>query len=299
MKSVKIRLSIVANLIAVFALIFLGVVSFFITRNSLYEITIKNQSNVLQATQNVVIDFRKQNFDFIKNLENEILNLPNQDFNSEENLVSNVGLILRFYRHNMQAYNVFLVLENGKILLSQPSDDNTKKLAALREDFNVNSKEWYQNALNDRNNIAVSPAYIDANLKEYVITYAKSIYKDGKFIGVLGIDIPAKKLQKSVADTPGNTFVFNEEGKIFSATDQNLLQPTVDLSPVFNAYKINGDYKFFTYESDKGVETGTCAKAFSYTACITQSINDINEPIYKIAFIQAIIVIVVIAFSVV
>ncbi|MDN2915285.1 methyl-accepting chemotaxis protein, partial [Campylobacter jejuni] len=44
---------------------------------------------------------------------------------------------------------------------------------------------------------------------------------------------------------------------------------------------------------------GACTKVFAYTACITESADIINKPIYKAAFIQAIVVIIVVVFSVI
>ncbi|KAJ9787119.1 hypothetical protein QR343_07585, partial [Campylobacter jejuni] len=44
MNSIKIKLSLIANLIAIFVLIVLGIVSFYFTKTSLYESTLKNQT---------------------------------------------------------------------------------------------------------------------------------------------------------------------------------------------------------------------------------------------------------------
>ncbi len=44
MNSIKIKLSLIANLIAIFALIVLGIVSFYFTKTSLYESTL-NKTN--------------------------------------------------------------------------------------------------------------------------------------------------------------------------------------------------------------------------------------------------------------
>ncbi len=56
MNSIKIKLSLIANLIAIFALIVLGIVSFYFTKTSLYESTLKNQTDLLKVTQSTVED---------------------------------------------------------------------------------------------------------------------------------------------------------------------------------------------------------------------------------------------------
>ncbi|EDO8895732.1 methyl-accepting chemotaxis protein [Campylobacter coli] len=296
MNSIKIKLSLIANLIAIFALIVLGIVSFYFTKTSLYESTLKNQTDLLKVTQSTVEDFRSTNQSFTRALEKDIANLPYQSLITEENIINNVGPILKYYRHSINALNVYLGLNNGKVLLSQKSND--AKMPELRDDLDIKTKDWYQEALKT-NDIFVTPVYLDTILKQYVITYSKAIYKDGKIIGVLGVDIPLEDLQNSVANTPGNTFLFDQKNKIFAATNKELLNPSIDHSPVLNAYKTHGDYNFFTYGLDGKERLGTCTKVFAYTACITESADIINKPIHKAAFIQAIVVIIVVVFSVI
>ncbi|EDJ6168928.1 methyl-accepting chemotaxis protein [Campylobacter jejuni] len=296
MNSIKIKLSLIANLIAIFALIVLGIVSFYFTKTSLHESALKNQTDLLKVTQSTVEDFRSTNQSFTRALEKDITNLPYQSLITEENIINNVGPILKYYRHSINALNVYLGLNNGKVLLSQKSNDT--KMPELRDDLDIKTKDWYQEALKT-NDIFVTPAYLDTNLKQYVITYSKAIYKDGKIIGVLGVDIPSEDLQNLVAKTPGNIFLFDQKNKIFAATNKELLNPSIDHSPVLNAYKTHGDYNFFTYGLDGKERLGTCTKVFAYTACITESADIINKPIHKAAFIQAIVVIIVVVFSVI
>ncbi|EPZ5970102.1 methyl-accepting chemotaxis protein [Campylobacter coli] len=296
MNSIKIKLSLIANLIAIFALIVLGIVSFYFTKTSLYESTLKNQTDLLKVTQSTVEDFRSTNQSFTRALEKDIANLPYQSLITEENIINNVGPILKYYRHSINALNVYLGLNNGKVLLSQKSND--AKMPELRDDLDIKTKDWYQEALKT-NDIFVTPAYLDTILKQYVITYSKAIYKDGKIIGVLGADIPLEDLQNSVANTPGNTFLFDHKDKVFAATNKALLDPSVDHSPVLNAYKAHGDNNFFSYKLNNEERLGACTKVFAYTACITESADIINKPIHKAAFIQAIVVIIVVVFSVI
>ncbi|HED1206552.1 TPA: methyl-accepting chemotaxis protein [Campylobacter jejuni] len=296
MNSIKIKLSLIANLIAIFALIVLGIVSFYFTKTSLYESTLKNQTDLLKVTQSTVEDFRSTNQSFTRALEKDIANLPYQSLITEENIINNVGPILKYYRHSINALNVYLGLNNGKVLLSQKSND--AKMPELRDDLDIKTKDWYQEALKT-NDIFVTPAYLDTILKQYVITYSKAIYKDGKIIGVLGVDIPSEDLQNLVANTPGNTFLFDQKNKIFAATNKELLNPSIDHSPVLNAYKAHGDNNFFSYKLNNEERLGACTKVFAYTACITESADIINKPIFKAAFIQAIVVIIVVVFSII
>ncbi|QZI66941.1 methyl-accepting chemotaxis protein [Campylobacter jejuni] len=296
MNSIKIKLSLIANLIAIFALIVLGIVSFYFTKTSLYESTLKNQTDLLKVIQSTVEDFRSTNQSFTRALEKDIANLPYQSLITEENIINNVGPILKYYRHSINALNVYLGLNNGKVLLSQKSND--AKMPELRDDLDIKTKDWYQEALKT-NDIFVTPAYLDTVLKQYVITYSKAIYKDGKIIGVLGVDIPSEDLQNLVAKTPGNTFLFDQKNKIFAATNKELLNPSIDHSPVLNAYKAHGDNNFFSYKLNNEERLGACTKVFAYTACITESADIINKPIFKAAYIQVIALIVMISISII
>ncbi|VEG62652.1 Methyl-accepting chemotaxis signal transduction protein [Campylobacter jejuni subsp. doylei] len=94
-------------------------------------------------------------------------------------------------------------------------------------------------------------------------------------------------------------FYLYREGKIFVASNKELLQPTIEHTPVLNAYKTNGNYNFFSYKLNKEERLGICTDVFNYIACTTESADVINKPIIKAAYIQVITVIVMITISVI
>ncbi|EMY5838298.1 methyl-accepting chemotaxis protein, partial [Campylobacter jejuni] len=301
MNNIKIKLSVIANSIAIFALSILSIISFYFTKDSLYQSTLYTETELLKATQISIEDFRSRNISLLNTLEKDILKLPYEALNSQDNIVNNVGAILKYYRNSGNLLAVYIGLDNGENIMS--SDLSEKKntnitINGKANNYNATTREWYKEARNS-NQIYITPAYIDAVSNEYCITYSKALYKDGKFIGVLGIDILLTSLQDQIARTPGNTFVFDNKDKIFAATNEALLDPSVDHSPVLNAYKLNGDNNFFSYKLNNEERLGACTKVFAYTACITESADIINKPIYKAAFIQAIVVIIVVVFSVI
>ncbi|ECP5277071.1 methyl-accepting chemotaxis protein, partial [Campylobacter jejuni] len=295
------KLSVIANSIAIFALSILSIISFYFTKDSLYQSTLYTETELLKATQISIEDFRSRNISLLNTLEKDILKLPYEALNSQDNIVNNVGAILKYYRNSGNLLAVYIGLDNGENIMS--SDLSEKKntnitINGKANNYNATTREWYKEARNS-NQIYITPAYIDAISNEYCITYSKALYKDGKFIGVLGIDILLTSLQDQIARTPGNTFVFDQKNKIFAATNKELLNPSIDHSPVLNAYKAHGDNNFFSYKLNNEERLGACTKVFAYTACITESADIINKPIYKAAFIQAIVVIIVVVFSVI
>ncbi|EDP4234339.1 methyl-accepting chemotaxis protein, partial [Campylobacter jejuni] len=258
-------------------------------------------TELLKATQISIEDFRSRNISLLNTLEKDILKLPYEALNSQDNIVNNVGAILKYYRNSGNLLAVYIGLDNGENIMS--SDLSEKKntnitINGKANNYNATTREWYKEARNS-NQIYITPAYIDAISNEYCITYSKALYKDGKFIGVLGIDILLTSLQDQIARTPGNTFVFDNKDKIFAATNEALLDPSVDHSPVLNAYKAHGDNNFFSYKLNNEERLGACTKVFAYTACITESADIINKPIFKAAYIQVIALIVMISISII
>ncbi|EJY2776847.1 methyl-accepting chemotaxis protein, partial [Campylobacter jejuni] len=287
--------------IAIFALSILSIISFYFTKDSLYQSTLYTETELLKATQISIEDFRSRNISLLNTLEKDILKLPYEALNSQDNIVNNVGAILKYYRNSGNLLAVYIDLDNGENIMS--SDLSEKKntnitINGKANNYNATTREWYKEARNS-NQIYITPAYIDAISNEYCITYSKALYKDGKFIGVLGIDILLTSLQDQIARTPGNTFVFDNKDKIFAATNEALLDPSVDHSPVLNAYKAHGDNNFFSYKLNNEERLGACTKVFAYTACITESADIINKPIFKAAYIQVIALIVMISISII
>ncbi|HEF1305035.1 TPA: methyl-accepting chemotaxis protein [Campylobacter coli] len=301
MNNIKIKLSVIANSIAIFALSILSIISFYFTKDSLYQSTLHAETELLKATQISIEDFRSRNISLLNTLEKDILNLPYEALNSQDNIINNVGAILKYYRNSGNLLAVYIGLDNGENIVS---DDLSEKkntnitINGKANNYNATTKEWYKEARNS-NQIYITPAYIDVVSNEYCITYSKALYKDGKFIGVLGIDVLLISLQDEIARTPGNTFVFDHKDRIFAATNKALLDPSVDHSPVLNAYKAHGDNNFFSYKLNNEERLGVCTKVFAYTACITESTDVINKPIFKAAYIQVIALIIMISISII
>ncbi|ELX9337629.1 methyl-accepting chemotaxis protein [Campylobacter coli] len=301
MNNIKIKLSVIANSIAIFALSILSIISFYFTKDSLYQSTLHAETDLLKATQISIENFRSRNISLLNALEKDILNLPYEALNSQDNIVNNVGAILKYYRNSGNLLAVYIGLDNGENIVS---DDLSEKkntnitINGKANNYNATTREWYKEARNS-NQTYITPAYIDVVSNEYAITYSKALYKDGKFIGVLGFDVLLISLQDEIARTPGNTFVFDHKDRVFAATNKALLDPSVDHSPVLNAYKAHGDNNFFSYKLNNEERLGTCTKVFAYTACITESTDVINKPIFKAAYIQVIALIIMISISII
>nr|WP_151899162.1 methyl-accepting chemotaxis protein [Campylobacter armoricus] len=298
--SLKIKLSLLANVFAALALIILGITSFIFTKNFLYQNELNRQTDILQVSKISLETFRKDNIELITHLEDSILEFSYEQLNSQEALIENIGPTLKAYRKASGVLAVFIGLDNGENIVSDDSSDKKDTNIVIygkAVNYDTRTRTWYIEA-KKINNVYVTSPYIDKATNQYVITYTKAIYKNNKFIGVIGVDIPIANLQKDFENKPGNSFLFNQDGKIFVAKNKQLLEPSVDHSPVLNAYKQNGDYKFFEYGLKGQERLGVCANVFDYLVCSTESAEIINKPIKQIAFIQMSIVAIMIAISI-
>ncbi|MCH3688836.1 cache domain-containing protein [Campylobacter lari] len=301
LSSLKIKLSLVANLFAALCLIILGILSFYFTKNFLYSNELKRQNDILQVAKISLETFRDINTNLITNLEKSILEHPYEKLNSEEALIENIGSTLKSYRKASGVLAVFIGLDNGENIVSDNNSDQKNRNVGIygkAMNYDTRTRSWFIEA-KKTNNVFITTPYIDKATNQYVITYTKAIYKDNRFIGVIGIDIPIKDLQKDFESMPGNSFLFDHNGKVFVAKNKQLLDPSVDHTPVLNAYKKNGDYTFFEYGLKNKERLGICAQISSYLVCSTESADIINEPIFKTASIQTIAVTVMVILSII
>ncbi|EGH7233982.1 hypothetical protein IES72_001320 [Campylobacter lari] len=196
--SLKIKLSLLANIFAALSLIVLGIISFIFTKNFLYENELKRQNDILQVSRISLETFRENNIKLINHLEESVLELPYEKLNSQEDLIENLGQMLKSYRKASGVLATFIGLDNGENIVSDNSSDSKNTNVVIYGkaiNYDTRTREWYIEA-RKTNKVFITFPYIDKATNQYVITYTKSISKDGKFIGVIGVDIPIADLQK-------------------------------------------------------------------------------------------------------
>ncbi|MEQ4429590.1 methyl-accepting chemotaxis protein, partial [Campylobacter jejuni] len=191
---------------------------------------------------------------------------------------------------------VYIAQPNGDLVVSDP-DSDAKNLDfgtyGKADNYDARTREYYKEAVKT-NKLYITPSYVDVTTNLPCFTYSIPLYKDGKFIGVLAIDVLVTDLQVEFENLPGRTFVFDEENKVFVSTDKTLLQQGYDISTIANLAKTKEDLEPFEYTrpKDGNERFAVCTKVSGiYTACVGESIEQIEAPVYKIAFIQTAIVI--------
>ena len=66
----------------------------------------------------------------------------------------------------------------------------------LGEDFDPTTRDWYQLAAQQPDEIQWSDPYVDAATGEFIVTVSKAVMKDDQLIGVVGLDVQLTALTK-------------------------------------------------------------------------------------------------------
>ncbi|MDP8335038.1 PDC sensor domain-containing protein, partial [Campylobacter jejuni] len=296
MKSVKLKVSLIANLIAVVCLIILGVVTFIFVKQAIFHEVVNAEINYVKTAKNSIESFKARNSLALESLAKSILKHPIEQLDSQDALMHYVGKDLKNFRDAGRFLAVYIAQPNGELVVSDP-DSDAKNLDfgtyGKADNYDARTREYYHRAVKT-NKLYITPSYIDVTTNLPCFTYSIPLYKDGKFIGVLAVDILAADLQAEFENLPGRTFVFDEENKVFVSTDKALLQKGYDISAIANLAKTKEDLEPFEYTrpKDGNERFAVCTKVSGiYTACVGEPIEQIEAPVYKIAFIQTAIVI--------
>jgi len=154
--------------------------------------------------------------------------------------------------------------KNSEILAAFVGFDDKRYLSGdqlpVDKDYDPRERDWYKDAM-EYDHPYVSIPYEDASSGQTVITVSTQIKKDGKTIGVLGIDIFMKDIKELINgiklyDT-GFAYVIDSEGYIVSYKDYD---PSEELSKIEDGSKeslvdpiLEGEDKTF-YSVEVGVK---------------------------------------------
>ncbi|EGO3149772.1 methyl-accepting chemotaxis protein, partial [Campylobacter jejuni] len=304
MKSVKLKVTLIANLITVVCLVILGVITFMFVKQAIFHEVVNAEINYVKTAKNSIESFKARNSLALESLAKSILKHPVEQLDNQDALMHYVGKDLKKFRDAGRFLAVYIAQPNGELVVSDP-DSDAKNLDfgtyGKADNYDARTREYYIEAVKT-NKLYITPSYIDVTINLPCFTYSIPLYKDGKFIGVLAIDVLAADLQAEFENLLGRIFVFDEENKVFVSTDKTLLQQGYDISTIANLAKTKKDFEPFEYTrlKDGGERFAVCVKVSGiYTACGAKPIEQIEAPVIKAAFIQAIVVIIVVVFSVI
>ncbi|MBZ7964398.1 PDC sensor domain-containing protein, partial [Campylobacter sp. 2457A] len=290
MGNLKFKVSFVAGLITIICLSILGFITYFFLKNLIYDEVIETETSYIKVAKNSLISFQEKNLEALENYSKRISGFSYDELSSEQALKENVGEELKVLRDAGGFLAAYIAQPNGELIVSD-SDSDSKGLDfgiyGKADNYDATTREYYQEALKT-NDVYITPSYVDITSKLPCFTYSKALYKDGKFIGVLAIDVLTKDLQQEYEANPGRTFAFDKNNKIFAATDKEQLKEGYNIDQIAAISKTKADFEPFEYtrKRDNSERFAICAKYENSTICIGEPLDIVTEPILKMTYVQ-------------
>lgn len=98
MKSVKVKVALIANLIAIVCLVILGIVTFIFVKQVIFHEVLQAEKNYVKTSRNSVESFQARNSLAVESLAKSILRHPVQNLDNQEDLMRVVGQDLKDFR---------------------------------------------------------------------------------------------------------------------------------------------------------------------------------------------------------
>ncbi len=212
-----IRIKLVSGMISlcIVPLLILGMGSYYQSKSKLNEkLTLASTQTLSQINDSLqeyfsgmiqVISITADNYHFIHINEGE-----NSTFIKE--LLGNVK------EHNKDILSLYYGLETKETIIYPDTE--------LPEGYDPTSRSWYQQAINDKDNVVLTSPYVDAFTGDNIITIAKAVVINGQIVGVVAIDCSLATLTNKIAEKQvGNTgyiFLADKDGKIIAHPDTKL-----------------------------------------------------------------------------
>ncbi|MDS0527560.1 methyl-accepting chemotaxis protein [Clostridium sp. SHJSY1] len=252
--SIRVKLIVSLVAICVIPLLVEGVNSYIKSKSILNEkLTITSEQTLAEVNSGLT--------DYLKGFSNMVSALANSAAEKDNNEISQdiIDMI-----KNMQM--------TDKDILSAYYGTASKKLATypsveLADGFDPTTRPWYGQALEKKGEVTISQPYKDATNGKLVVTIAKAVEKDGKIIGVAGMDCSLNTLSEKIAEktigSTGNVFISDADGKSMIAHSNKELIGTDEASklPIWNkvksskndflSYTYNGMHKFGAYNTNE------------------------------------------------
>jgi methyl-accepting chemotaxis protein len=252
----SVRVKLVTSLLSI-CLIPLIVVGIFINLQSLSLLSKK-----LEVTSNQTLsEINRGITSYFQAMSNSVDMLSiNYDFiNLEEHpeFTNFVQMLLKDTKNTDESIeNVYYGTEAGKM--------NVLPEVKLPEGFDPRTRDWYKMALNKKGEAIVTPPYKSADSGVFTVTIARAVEKDGKVVGVVGMDLQLEKFSADLSNAKigenGYVFVTDAKGITIThpkkevigkddATKQSFWEEVKNNKSGFTNYKYEGEKKFGVYQT--------------------------------------------------
>lgn len=138
--------------------------------------------------------------------------------------------------------------------------------AKMPDGYDATKRPWYTQAMESKGKVVITPPYKDAVTGNMVVGIVQTVEKDGKIVGVFGIDctlstiadrIATKKIGNSgyvfIADTAGNILAHPDKSLISTdaASKLSFWNEVKSRDSGFVTYNYNGVQKFGVYQTNQ------------------------------------------------
>lgn len=239
--SIRIRLVISLVLICVIPLIIAGVISYNQSKSILskkLDITSEQTlSEVNSGLNNYFAGFTER----ITMLSNDY-NLVNVDYGNNFDYIPN--LLKNLKESNKDIFDTYYGSESGKFSIYPE--------AKMPEGYDATQRSWYKEAIKAKGKPVITKPYKDAATGNTVLGIAQAVIKDGKIVGVVGMDCTLSTLSDRIAEkkvgNSGVVFITDTDGVMIAHADKSLIGgDTVTKLSYWNEVK-SGKDGFITYD---------------------------------------------------
>ena len=138
--------------------------------------------------------------------------------------------------------------------------------AKMPDGYDAKQRGWYKLALENKGKVVITPAYEDIVTKSNVVGIVKTVEKDDKVVGVIGIDCTLSTLAERISEKKiGNTgymFIADLSGKVLAhpnkdvvntdaAAKLNIWDKVKSEKSGFVKYEYDGKNKFGVYDTNE------------------------------------------------
>ena len=188
-----------------------GINNYFVSMNSMLNI-LANDPNMIEADNSVYLEFGKTLISNVRSTDSTIL-------------------------------NVYVGTEKGLFYVDP--------YAELPSDFDHRTREWYKQAIQSPGNIIMTDPYQDEATGNLVVTIACATQKEGKVVGVVGMDIDLGFLSSSLSDIKvgdsGYIYITDTQGILITHPDSSLIATDTATTLSFWPEALNNNNGFSTY----------------------------------------------------
>jgi methyl-accepting chemotaxis protein len=138
--------------------------------------------------------------------------------------------------------------------------------AKMPDGYDATQRGWYKLAMENKGKVVITPAYEDAGTKANVVGIAKTVEKDGKVVGVIGVDCTLATLAQRISEKKignfGYMFVSELSGKVLAHPNKDVVNTDAAAKLIiwdkvkseksgFVNYQYDGKSKFAVYDTNE------------------------------------------------